>query len=197
MINKNNMEKMKKIFEELDERENKKLEIKSKTNYIEWLERFTEKYPRFTDDDFLYNKKIKSSEDIDGINCLSILYDVIEEYAQNNYIYLTENNEYSGSYKIKYNGIGYEIGCMVGQGTLFFCGRINNPDNTFIEYNDILLNKKQPHTDEINKILEELTTIVAYYHEQGIPIPALKRSLNEIIKSMKKKERKNLKEKYE
>lgn len=169
---------------EIMEKLKKEEEIGSNPRYINWLERFTEKYPRFTDDDFLYNKKIKSAEDIEGIKCLNMLYNVVEQYAQKNYIYLTKNSEYSGSYQIKYNDIGYEIGCMVGQGTLFYCGRVNNPDNTFIDFNDILLNKKQPYTDKFNMMLEKLTTIVAFYHEQGIPIEALQRSLNEVIKSM-------------
>ena len=126
MINKRNY-----FIEELIERINKQKEIQSNPKYINWLEKFTERYPRFTDDDILYEKKFKSAEDIDGVNNLSLLYNVIEEYAQKNYIYLEKNSDFYGSYKIKYNGIGYEIGCMVGQGTLFYCGRLSNPNETY------------------------------------------------------------------
>ncbi len=186
--------------EKLLERIEKQKEMQSNPNYINWLEKFTEKYPRFTDNDFLYDKKLKSLEDNECIDNLNLFYKIIEEYFEKNYIYLEKNSDFSRNYKIKYNGIGYKIGCMIGQGTLFYCERISNPDDTYLDYNDILSNKKQPHTDEINKILEELTTIIFYYHENGVPLQALKISLNEAIKTLYddvKRKDKKLKKTYE
>lgn len=172
-------------------------EIGKNTNYIEWLEKYTEKYPRFTDTEFLSKNKNKNAEDVERINMLNSLFDVIENYAQDNYIYITKDSSDSGHYKIQYNNIGYEIGYMIGQQTLFYCNRINNPDDSYINFQDIILNKKQPHTLEINKLIEELKIIINNYYERGIPIEALKRCIYESLKDINdNKEGKVLKNEY-
>ena len=174
------------FFQNLIESINKEQEISTNPNYILWLEKFTETYPNFFDDDFLSGKKAVSLEDMDGIDSLSSFYHVIERYADNNYIYEDKESMYSGSYKIKYHNIGYEIGYLTGQGTVFFCNRVDNPDDTYIDFNDILTNKNQPNTERINQLLEELSIIVDSFYEQGIPLPALKKKLNQIISSLNK-----------
>ena len=169
-----------------------KLEIGKNFKYIEWLEKYTEQYPRFTDSDFL--SKNKNIEDIERINMLNSLYDIIENYERDNYIYINEDSLDSGYYKIQYNNIGYEIGYMMGQNIIFYCKRINNPDNSYINFQDIILNKKQPHTLEINELIEELKIIIKSYYERGIPIEALKRCVYESLKDINNtKERKILK----
>ena len=178
------------LMKELVERKRKEQEIGSNPNYINWLQKFTTIYPRFTDNDFLYKRKKRTPEDIEGVANLSLLYKVIEKYADKNYIYPIKNSEYSGSYRIKYNNIGYEIGVMIGNGTIFFCKRIEEPDETFIDYEDILLNKKQSHTDEIENKLMKLGIIIHSYYKQGIPLLAITEKVNLVLTNITKSEKK-------
>ena len=191
-MNNNIDEQLSRIIKEMRERTKKYIGINN--DYINWLEKYTEKCPRFTNNDILNDKKNKSIEDIEKINLLGFFYNVISKYAKENYIYEINNSDNSGYYKIKYNNIGYEIGYMKSQKVIFFCSRIINIDNNFIDFNDILTNNKQPFTEEIDKILEELKIIITYYHEKGIPLMTLKKGINEVLNTLNnKKESKVLK----
>ena len=173
-----------KVVNDLIKKLKKKEKIKTNSDSISWLEKYTDKYPRFTDDEFLFEKKVKNVNDKENVEDLGLLFEVINEYANNNYLYAIKDSGYAGHYNIKYHNIGYEIGCMVGQGTLFFCGRTEYIDDNFIDFEDILLNKKQPHVDDIGKKLEGLQTIIATYYNQGVPIEAIETSLKEVIKDI-------------
>ena len=193
--------KSEEYIEMLMEKMNKTNEIKSNPTYINWLEKFTEKYPHFSDDDFLYHKKNKKKDDIEKVKNLDCLYRIIDKYAQDNYIYQDNDEKNTISYKIKYNNIGYEIGVMYGQGTFFFCDRLNYIDGTFIDFNDILNNIKQPNTDKINQLFEKINIIIEYYYNEGVPLPAITRNINEVMTLLNKEEKerkeKKLNKKYE
>ena len=160
--------------------EKKQEDIRKKLNYMLWLEKFTENNPKFSNFDFLDGRKNLSEEDKKNIYCFNLFYNVIKKYCENNYIYPVIDSKNSSHFNIKYNNIGYQIGLSCGEYSYMYCKRNDNYDDTYINYEDILLNKKQPHTDDIKKILEELQTIVISYYEQGIPIQAIQSSLNEI-----------------
>lgn len=185
----NNEEEINNITNKLVNKINSK--IGNNSNYMDWLEKFTLENPKFTDNDLLY--KNKNIEDIDRINMLNSLYDLIENYAKQNYIYLYKISDYSGFYRIKYNNIGYEVGYLIGQETVYYCNRVNYIDNTFIDFNYIINNIKQPHTNEINEMIEELKIIIDNYYNRGIPVEALKRCVYESIKDLDNNESKVLK----
>ncbi len=154
-------------------------EIISCDSYILWLQYFTLMYSSFTDDEFLYNKKSISKENLEQVKKLSLLYKGIRQYADKNYLYpfIFDYEEY---FKIKYNDIGYEIGFM-SDNKSFYCSRIELSEDGFIDFNDIILDKKQPNTDYIDKNLLQLSCIITYYYEQGIPIKALKMTLENTL----------------
>ena len=69
-----------------------------------------------------------------------------------------------------------------------FLEKVDEFDNTFIEFSDIVLNKKQVSTDYIEKELNELKIILEKFYKIGIPFPALKETIDNVIWSMELKE---------
>ena len=176
----------------LEERKNKVKEIVSNDNYINWLQEFTIKYPNFRSDTLFDNNKL-SLIDKDNINNLKLLFEAIYNYASSNYIYPLNDFDFVEYYRIKYNNISYEIGIITDKGTLFFCERVNNIDDTFIDFNNIILNKKEDSTEFIEKRLTELSNIITYFYEQNIPLNAIKSTINDTLWSIEELDNKNSK----
>jgi len=195
-------EKMREFIEKekqrLEARKNKMHEIVSNDSYIKWLEEFTRRYPKFSTYDLDLAKLNKV--DIENIDYLCLLYEGINDYAKNNYIYLVKDIDYREYYRIKYNGIGYIIGILSNYGNIIFCEKTIITDD-FIDFNDIILNKKQKNTEYYNKRLLELSNIISYYYEQGIPLRAIEKTIENTLWDIKdnqeKIERKQLTKKYE
>ena len=193
-------EQMREIIEKerkrLEERKNIMHEIVSNNKYIKWLEEFTKKYPKFYNNDFFYEESDKVTKvDLENIDYLGLLFEGINDYAKKNYIYRVNESDYIDYYDIKYNNIGYRIGVLTGQGTIVYCEREIVVDNA-IDFNDIILNKKQKNTDYYNKRLLELSNIISYYYEQGIPLVAIEKTIDSTLWNIKdnlvNKERKHL-----
>lgn len=183
-----NHEQMKEYVEKerkrLEERKKIKKEIVSNDNYINWLESFTNKYYKFRDDDFIYNKHDLTDDDLENVNNLSLLYSGINDYATGNYIYPFADSDFVYYYKIKYNNIGYEIGVITGRENLYFCEKNTNIDDSFIDFNDIILNTKSERTEYIEKRLLQLSNIIKYFYEEKIPLNAIKSTINDTISNI-------------
>ena len=81
------------------------LEIKSNSEYITWLEHFTEQVPMFGEY-YVSNLKYKELLDTDKINMknIRILFNIVNKYAYKNYIYPKYHDNYE-YYLIEYNNI--------------------------------------------------------------------------------------------
>lgn len=169
--------------------EAKRKEMFSNTNYVKWLESFTIEHPGFSDDDWLYFPEKISQEDNEKVKNLHLFYEGIELYAKKNYIYPTEC-DFGGYYNIKLDNIGFEIGMLVGQGTLFFCKRTPlNKDLEYIDFNDIIADKKKDGVDVIIQQLNDLSNKVLELHKKGIPLEALIETLDTTLTGIKEKEK--------
>lgn len=171
------------------EKENKMKKMISDNSYITWLEEFTEKYSAFGDDDWLYNPFDIPKEDMENVQMLQLLYNIIEKYAQSNYIYPVFT-EFGSYYVISYNNVGYQIDMMAGQGVVFTCQRVEVTDGT-IKFEDIQNNRKLEKTDFINAKLQVLTDLIETMVLEEIPIEAIEdttvRSIDRIVKRRRKK----------
>lgn len=173
----------------LKNNDEKSKEIISNTDYLKWLERFTIEHQSFTDDTWLCFPEKISKEDHEMVNSLHLLYEGIDLYAKKNYIYPTEC-EFGGYYRIKLDNVGYEVGMLVGQGTLFFCNRTPiNKDLEYIDFNDIIGNKKKDNVDIITRQLEDLSNRVLELYKKGIPLDALIETLDATLTGIKKEEK--------
>lgn len=180
--------KLKKWALEYDEKmfskDKKKKEIFSDTNYMKWLENFTIKHPSFASDTWLYFQEQISKEDNENVGDLYLLYEGIDFYANRNYIY-PMTCEFGDYYNIKLDNVCYEIGMLIGQGTLFFCNRKPlNKDLEYIDFNDIIDDKKKDGVTTIENGLNQLSNLVVSLYENNVPIEAiimtLENTLNEI-----------------
>jgi len=153
-------------------------------DYISWLKTFTMKYPDFSDDEWLYFPSEISKNDNENVNDLNLLYEVVENYANKNYIEPTLC-DFGNYYSIKHNNIGYDIGILISQGTLFFCRRCDE-DKYFIEFRDIQTNKVQPHTNLINQKLEELTSLINNMIEDDIPAEVISTHTKKVLQKVQK-----------
>lgn len=167
---------------------NEKIEtMMSNTNYIEWLNSFTKDKEKFADDDWVYCPEKLDETDREKVSMLSMLYEGIEKYALENYIFPTPC-DFGEFYRVKLNDFTFEVGIMVGQGTIFFFNKTSLEDGKdFIDFNDVITKTKKDNVDQINSILDSLSKMVVSAYENGVPIEAIINTLNETIEDITSK----------
>lgn len=176
-----------KYLAEEKEKNIKMKELLSNTDYINWLVNFTKKHTNFSDDDWLYFSEKIAKEDLERVNNLHLIYHGIEKYANENYIYPTEC-DFGNFYKIKLENIGFEIGMLVGQGTVFFCKRVQVIDSKdFIDFYDIINNKKNKNATTIKNKLNKLFDLVVSLHKSDVPLEAIEITLDNALNEIKSK----------
>lgn len=181
--NKETQEMIQNISEEHKKRNKIIKDLISNTDYINWIEQYTEKCGGFSDQT-RFRDKIKLPVKIeDNINKLIYFFEGIREYAEENYIYPKKDNGIY--YIITYNGISYEIGIIVGQGTIYFCTRSTKKDN-IIDFNDIVKNNKLERTDIINNKLTELQNYLDTLINENIPVEALTKTTQKVLQKAKR-----------
>lgn len=181
-------EKMKKWADEyrarLDERNLKIQEMFANSEYIDWLSHFTIENQNFSDDMWLYFPEKISKEDGSRVNDLCLMYEGIDKYASANYIF-PYHCDFGNFYKIKFNDVGFEIGTLSGQGTIFFCSRVSIEDEKeFIDFNDIINNKKSDNVTTIENSLSELSEHVISLSNNGVPLEAITNTLNSTLSKL-------------
>ena len=163
------------------EKEKKIKDMMSNTSYIEWLNEFTQDKDGFSDDDWLYFPEKISDSDRENVLKLCLFYEGIDNYSQQNHIYPVPC-EFGNFYRVKLNDFGFEIGILVGQGTIFFFNKASiEDDKVFIDFNDIMIGRKQDNVDQINATLDSLSSMVLTAYESGVPIEAIVSRLDNTI----------------
>ena len=174
----------KKMREEKIQKEKLIMEIKSNDDYINWLSEFTKKYPYFKEW-YIPNVNLLSLREIDRVNMqkLSLLYEMIDIYAKENYLY-PNDRELNSYYIVKHNNIYYLVGRDYSFGGNFRLEKVPrekvNEINSYLEYRDIQTNKKQPNTDIIKIQLASLSNMI-YEYANRIPIKAIKEKVEDTI----------------
>ena len=162
------------FFTKLLKKEDKIKKISSNTDYILWLIKFTLNNPEFSDEDFLYFSDKITDEDNDYVNDLGLFFEVIDRYSKKNYLYPVPC-DYGGFYRIKFNNNAFEIGCLTGQGIVYFCNKVNiNDYEFFIDFDDIMNNKVLEHTEDTARLLDDLKNRIKMLCDMGVAIEAIK-----------------------
>ena len=178
------------VQEYIAQEEAKKQQIRSMMSnltYLKWLNQFMQNKESFSDDDWLYSPEQITDSDWKKVDILGLFYEGINNYAKLNYIYPYQcpNGNY---YKIRLNDKGFEIGVMAGQGIIFFCKKVPvENEQEFIDFNDIMIGKKQEQVDRINESLENLSNMVLKVYESGVPIESITYTLENTIKEITSK----------
>lgn len=155
--------------------------------YANWLAEYLIKNNELSDDDNLQN--IGDDIDIENAKNLNLFFEVIADYADKNYI-TPINTEFGCYYKVLIKGLGFEIGCMSGQGTLFYANTTPVSDiKEFINFDDILNRKVQDNVPSINKKLNEINSLIFEVSNEGVPVWAIEKSVNSAIEDIKFQEK--------
>lgn len=139
----------------------------SNTEYILWLENFTVVNPSFEEDSWLYYPEKISKEDSERVNELCCFFNGITKYADQNFIPV-HYSDFDTYVFVKFNNIGYKIGIISGQGSFAYCERVDiSADNSFINFNDVINNKKQENVDYIREKLNSISSIIEELLKMG------------------------------
>ena len=184
-------EKMNKWIENCLAKEKVKSEkiksMMSNTDYIKWLKQFTQDKDGFCDNDWLYFPEKISESERENVENLCLFYEGIEKYAEQNYIYPILC-EFGNFYRVKLNDFSFEIGILVGQGTVFFFNKTSlENEKEFIDFDDIMIGKKQDNVEQINATLDSISNIVITAYENGVPIEAIASTLDNTIRDITSK----------
>ena len=159
--------------------------------YIKWLEKFTKKHPTFDDKEWLYFPEKISKEDNAMVELLSEFFGVIEDFADNYYIY-PNGQAHEEYYTIEYNGKRYEIGVVVGQGAICFCNTKDvDEDAQVIPYSEIL-NPTYIKTlkENVEHNLDELENFLKTLNTRNIPLKAIEQKTRVVLGELKKEKSK-------
>ena len=149
--------------------------------YMLWLEKFSGLYPIFSDDTWLYEPDANSKEDSENVAELCSFFNGVSGYAEKNFLPIY-SEDYSSYVCIKFNNIGYEIGLVSGQGTYAYCQRIGiSSDKVFIDFSDIVADKKQPHVDGVDETLSKISKLIEQLLVSGVPVTAIYARINDTI----------------
>ena len=171
-----------KVIQTLFHAEEMEKTIISNTDYMLWLEHFTSTYPSFSDTDWLYNHDNISEDDSEKVDDLIHFFHAIKDYAYRNFIPIY-HEDFDTYLFISFNNIGYKIGVMAGQGSFIFCDRHDiSSEYVFIDFNDIMNNKKQEHVDNINSKLDSVSGIIKELLELGVPKDTIRRRIEKQLK---------------
>ena len=160
-------------------------ELTYSTKYIDWLESFTEKNGSFSTDTFLYHPEKITETDAKNVENIETLFEAIQEYSDDNYIFPTKV-DYGCFYSIQHNGVGYFIGVDYGQGTSFYCVRLDEPEEDALEYKHVMSTVKLPRTIQIDDKLDKLSSLLETLEEE-IPLEILSSSVENTFKKIKSK----------
>ena len=196
-----NQEWMEKFLEELEEKEMQRRDLVQKYDYINWLEKFTKKHPEFCDDTWLYKQDEISKEDYENVCKISTFFSVISDFADKHYIPAYVCAGGTGlCYFVKYNGIIYEFGTIIGQGAVSYCDTLDSTKITSAVSNRFVINFEEiaNPSDELCKrtdlIARELRRIDSVFKilvnnkKLNIPIEAIIARSDKVLKELKEKE---------
>lgn len=156
-----------------EEKINKKRKerILESEEYINWLEAYTQKKGKFTNDE--------SNEE--NVQSLEALYLVIEEYAEENYIFPSKT-PFGCYYTVKYKDTSYNIGYMTGQGIFFYCEKAE--EESKLDFKNILEGKKELKTELLNLKLNKLNILLSEL-SLNLPEEYLKREVSKVYQKRK------------
>lgn len=162
-------ELMGQFIEKMQKQNADKKEIVSDYTYISWLEKFTLLHGRFADDSWLYKPDELSKEDNANVNKLQLFFEALSDYCHKYYIDIAYNKDFEVErINIKHNGVGYQLGLVVGQGAYMYVERKEVEDNA-IDFCDIV-NDAIPEDFEVKKaLLKRFEKIVAEMKKIGVP----------------------------
>lgn len=163
---------MNSFFENISKNVETQRRLIADTLYMDWLSKFTETYPKFTDDRWLYTKDGISVQDYENVENLTHFFDAIEKFCDANLVKVNGDSR-ERWYNIKYKELYLAIGVCIGQGAFCFVSRYENKEEilaeTFVDFEDVLKNKKISGYKQREELLIELEKLIKKIKDSDIP----------------------------
>ena len=175
-------EVLERIVSDMNKRNLKKKKIISNYDYISWIEKFMLSHDSFADDSWLYNPSEISKEDLQNVRMLDIFFGALSEYCHKYYINFECDEVFDEErINLKYNGIGYQFGLVVGQGAYVYVLKKNLEGNE-IAFEDIFKDTVPDDFEDKKALLQQFEQLVAEMRGMDIPLSAIMKIFNEQIK---------------
>lgn len=175
-------------FDRLIKFDETKKQIMTNDEYIKWVISFAEIHGFFSDEDWFDAEDELSDDDAKKLKNLGAFFDLINEYAERNYIFPI-STRFNTTYNVKYQNHGLRVGIMFGQGCSCYCEKAEIDDEKeFVDFTDILTNKRQPQVDYIENELAKISESITLAYHNGLPLTALERTIRNTFSELKKSE---------
>ncbi len=154
--------------------------LSSRTDYMDWLSEFSIFNPHINDDNVLEDYKTFSEDDKRQIYDLNILYCAVDKYAKDNLI-SPEKCENGYYYNVKYNDNYFEVGYLMTMSLSFFSNRCEyNENRNYIDFMNIVNDRKLPETDALKEGLNALVEHAKYLMDEGVSLDIIKEALDNL-----------------
>ena len=160
--------------------------LTSSTDYVDWLDGFTDSFSSFSTESFIFDKELLSEEDSENVSNLSNFFEVIYNFAEKNHLPHHET-AYGVYYSIQYKGVGYSIGIDYGQGCIFYCERMDYPLDDAIDYLQIMGGERLSNTVVIDSRLDEFAEFIEQLDAENIPLDSIEKVFHRTIDVLRKK----------
>ncbi len=175
---------MAEISETMTEEKQRNERIKtlmSNTSYIEWLIDFTETRGGFYDSDWDNPEEKLTPEDQEKVKELPLFFLGIFNRVKSKNIQSSMGG-LEEFYHIKYGNVGWEIGCINGQGASYYCKRI--PLEHVIDFMDIMIPIRKEYDAAIADRLRVLSNTIECLYNNGTPADAMIEAVNDTIERL-------------
>lgn len=172
---------LEKVAKQKEENDYKK-ELVKQPKYFDWLLKIIESNENsFCNAECQYLKESENGytkEDIENIYMLHQFFEVINDYASQNYI-VGDPNDYGRHYYISYNGICLEIGICIGQGSFVYVTKVELNYNS-IDFDYVLGKTKNTKQEIIISNLTEFEGYIEVMVKNGIPFTSIQAKFTEL-----------------
>lgn len=151
--------------------------------YMDWLDSCTQYLTSVSTDSFQYVEDKVSKKDVRNAKSIQYLFEEIRTYCDGNYIE-PKKTDYGLYYSIKNNDIGYHVGFDTGQGTSFYCTRLEEPDEDALDFKHVRSGVKLQKTLYDEFLLEDLSNLIKELHAAGVPTTAIRKATDKTITSL-------------
>lgn len=135
--------------------EKSKILLSNKT-YINWLEEFTRKHPKFMDIEFSENSL--SPIDLANIEDYKLFFSGIDGYCRRNYI-PSNPDDYGYFYYIKYHGVFYKVGVACTHTSFFYCEKLNRcKSKNVVDFSKVINEDLIKFEEDVKKLVKSGTS---------------------------------------
>lgn len=145
----------------------------SNYDYISWLETFTQAYPNFATDFWVYKMDKLSPEDSKKIDLLIPFFSAIYSYCYKYLIaHINPESPETKQVSLKHNNVGYELKVVMKHGVYVYVMREEPQDNA-IDFCDIVNNIPPKDFEAKKELLAKFEEVVSAMKDTHIPRDAM------------------------